>query len=126
VIALLIGPTMIRRLNRHQIGQVVRSDGPQTHLSKAGTPTMGGGLILVSIIVSSLLWSDLSNRYVWVVLCTTALFGAIGWIDDYRKVFERNPKGLAPRWKFFWQTVFGAGAALFLYFNASTPAETQL
>lgn len=126
VLSLMIGPYMIRRLNYHQIGQVVRNDGPQSHLSKAGTPTMGGAMILISITVSSLLWSDLSNSYVWVVMLVTVLFGAIGWIDDYRKVFEKNPKGLSARWKFFWQSVFGAGAAIFLYVTASTPAETQL
>jgi phospho-N-acetylmuramoyl-pentapeptide-transferase len=126
VLSLMIGPWMIRRLNYHQIGQVVRDDGPQTHLSKAGTPTMGGALILVSILVSSLLWSDLENRYVWTVMAVTALFGAIGWVDDYRKVFERNPRGLPARWKYFWQSIFGTAAVVFLYMNASTPAETQL
>src|SRR5690606_43954 len=125
-LSLMIGPWMIRRLNYHQIGQVVRDDGPQTHLSKAGTPTMGGALILVSILVSSLLWSDLSNRYVWTVMAVTALFGAIGWVDDYRKVFERNPKGLPARWKYFWQSIFGTAAVIFLYVTASAPAETQL
>jgi phospho-N-acetylmuramoyl-pentapeptide-transferase len=125
-LSLLIGPTMIRKLNYHQIGQVVRTDGPQTHLSKAGTPTMGGALILVSIIISSLLWADLTNVYVWVVLLVTAAFGAIGWVDDYRKVFERNPKGLPARWKYTWQSVFGVAAVIFLYWNASVPAETQL
>ncbi|MEX2365334.1 MAG: phospho-N-acetylmuramoyl-pentapeptide-transferase [Pseudohongiellaceae bacterium] len=126
ILSLVIGPYMIRRLNYHQIGQVIRDDGPQTHLSKAGTPTMGGALILISIIISSLLWSDLSNTYVWVVLLVTALFGTIGWIDDYRKVFEQNPKGLSPRWKFFWQSVIGASAAIYLYTTAQTPAETEL
>ncbi|MEY4641349.1 MAG: hypothetical protein RLZZ227_1343 [Pseudomonadota bacterium] len=125
-LSLLIGPWMIRRLNYHQIGQVVRSDGPQSHLSKAGTPTMGGALILISILVSSLLWSDLTNRYVWTVMLVTALFGAIGWVDDYRKVFERNPKGLPAKWKYFWQSVFGGAAVLFLYSTATVPAETQL
>ncbi|MES2625583.1 MAG: phospho-N-acetylmuramoyl-pentapeptide-transferase [Pseudomonadota bacterium] len=125
-LSLLIGPMMIRKLNYHQIGQVVRSDGPQTHLSKAGTPTMGGALILVSIIVSSLLWADLTNVYVWVVLLVTAAFGAIGWVDDYRKVFERNPKGLPAKWKYLWQSLFGAAAVIFLYWNASVAAETQL
>ena len=125
-LSLLIGPWLIRRLNYHQIGQVIRDDGPQTHLSKAGTPTMGGALILVSILVSSLLWSDLGNQYVWVVLGVTASFGAIGWVDDYRKVFERNPKGLPARWKYFWQSVFGTIAVVFLYFNASDPVHTQL
>lgn len=125
-LSLLIGPWMIRRLNYHQIGQVVRDDGPQSHLSKAGTPTMGGALILVSILSSSLLWSDLGNRYVWVVMAVTALFGAIGWVDDYRKVFERNPKGLPARWKYFWQSLFGTGAVVFLYVTAQAPVETQL
>lgn len=126
VLSLIIGPYMIKRLNYHQIGQVVRDDGPRSHLSKAGTPTMGGAMILISIVVSSLLWSDLTNHYVWVVLLTTTLFGTIGWIDDYRKVFERNPKGLSPAWKFFWQSVIGFAAAIFLYTSATSPAETQL
>jgi phospho-N-acetylmuramoyl-pentapeptide-transferase len=126
VMSLLIGPTMIRRLNYHQISQVIRDDGPKSHLSKAGTPTMGGALILVSILVSSLLWADLSNQYVWVVLLVTASFGGIGWVDDYRKVFERNPKGLPARWKYFWQSLFGAAAVIYLYLHSSTPAETQL
>jgi len=125
-LSLLIGPWMIRKLNYHQIGQVVRDDGPQSHLSKAGTPTMGGALILISILASSLLWSDLNNRYVWVVMLVTALFGAIGWVDDYRKVFERNPKGLPPRWKYFWQSLFGTAAVVFLYVTAAAPVETQL
>jgi len=125
IMSLLIGPYMIRKLNYHQIGQIVREDGPQSHLSKAGTPTMGGALILISILISSLLWSDLTNTYVWVVMLVTALFGAIGWVDDYRKIFERNPKGLPPRWKYFWQSLFGAAAVIFLYTNASVPAETQ-
>jgi len=126
VLSLMIGPYMIRKLNYHQIGQVVRDDGPQTHLSKAGTPTMGGAMILISILVSSLLWSDLSNIYVWVVMGVTASFGAIGWVDDYRKVFEKNPKGLPARWKYFWQSLFGSIAVIVLYVNAGIPAETQL
>jgi len=125
-LSLVIGPYMIRRLNYHQIGQVVRDDGPESHLSKAGTPTMGGALILVSIIVSSLLWADLRNPYVWVVILVTGLYGAIGWIDDYRKVFEKNPKGLAPRWKYFWQSVIGLVAAGYLYSISSDPTDTQL
>jgi phospho-N-acetylmuramoyl-pentapeptide-transferase len=125
-LSLLIGPYMIRRLNYHQIGQVIRDDGPSSHLSKAGTPTMGGALILVSIIVISLLWGDLENKYIWVALLVMTFFGAVGWVDDYRKVFEQNPKGLSAKWKFFWQSVIGLLAALYLYFNASTPAETQL
>lgn len=126
VLSLMIGPYMIRKLNYHQIGQVVRDDGPQTHLSKAGTPTMGGAMILISILFSSLLWSDLGNTYVWVVMGVTASFGAIGWVDDYRKVFEKNPKGLPARWKYFWQSLFGSIAVIVLYMNATVPAETQL
>ena len=124
-ISLLIGPVMIRRLVSLQIGQVVRDDGPESHLSKAGTPTMGGALILVSVAISTLLWSDLSNHYVWTTLIVTLLFGAIGWVDDYRKVYEKNPKGLPARWKYFWQSVIGLGAATYLYFTALGPAETH-
>lgn len=123
-ISLLIGPAMIRRLNYHQISQVVRDDGPETHFKKTGTPTMGGALILVSIAFSTLLWADLSNHYVWIVLLVTLAFGAIGWVDDYRKVFEKNPKGLPARWKYLWQSIFGFAAALLLYFSALGPAET--
>jgi len=125
-LSLIIGPSMIRRLNYHQIGQVVRDDGPQTHLSKAGTPTMGGTLILISIIFSSLMWADLRSPYIWLVVLVTALFGAIGWVDDYRKVFEKNPKGLAARWKYFWQSVIGLVASIYLYSIANDPADTQL
>ena len=126
VMSLWLGPKMIRMLRNLQIGQSVRSDGPQSHLSKSGTPTMGGALILASITISTLLWADLSNRYVWVVLLVTLLFGAIGWVDDYRKVVEKNSRGLPGRWKYFWQSVFGLGAALVLYFTAQGPAETAL
>ncbi len=124
VISLVLGPAMIRKLSFYQIGQSVRSDGPQSHLSKAGTPTMGGALILVAIAVSTLLWGDLDNRYVWIVLITTLAFGAIGWVDDYRKVIEKNSRGLPARWKYFWQTLFGLLAACVLYWTAQTPAET--
>ena len=92
-----------------KIGQSVRDDGPQSHLAKAGTPTMGGALILVSIVVTTLLWGDLANRFVWVVLLVTLGFGAVGWVDDWRKVVYRNPKGLSARAKLFWQSVIGAG-----------------
>ena len=126
LISLVIGPVMIRKLSQYQIGQAVRDDGPQTHLSKAGTPTMGGALILVAIAISTLLWADLTNRYVWVVLLVTLLFGAIGWVDDYRKVVERNPRGLPARWKYFRQSVIGATAAIVLYVTASLPQETSL
>jgi|SRR5690554_1122214 len=125
-ISLLLGPWMIRKLNQLQIGQSIRDDGPQSHLSKSGTPTMGGTLILAAIFVSSLLWSDLSNRYVWVVLVVTAIFGAVGWVDDYRKVVKKNSRGLPARWKYFWQSVGGLGAAIYLYTSAVLPVETQL
>lgn len=124
IISLMIGPWMIRRLSVQKIGQVVRADGPQTHFSKAGTPTMGGALILVGIAVSTLLWADLRNSYVWVVLLTTLAFGIIGWVDDYRKVFRKDPTGLPARWKYFWQSVVGLCASLFLYFNATTDVQT--
>jgi len=125
-ISLIFGPAMIRRLQRLQIGQSVRSDGPQSHLSKSGTPTMGGALILLSIFVSTLLWANLGNRYVWVVLVVTFVFGIVGWVDDYRKVVEKNSRGLPARWKYLWQSVAAIGAALFLYNSAVSPAETQL
>lgn len=124
--SLLIGPWVIRRLTSRQIGQAIRDDGPQTHLSKAGTPTMGGALILLSIALSTLLWSDLTNRFVWIVLGVTLSFGAIGWVDDWRKVVEKNPRGLPARWKYFWQSVVGLTAAVFLFYTAQVPAETQL
>jgi phospho-N-acetylmuramoyl-pentapeptide-transferase len=116
---------MIRKLTAYKIGQAVRDDGPQTHLGKAGTPTMGGALILVSITVTTLLWADLENRFVWIVLLVTLAFGAIGWIDDYRKVVERNPRGLSARSKFFWQSVIGIGVACYVAFSATLPAQTQ-
>ena len=126
IIALIIGGPVIRMLQNLQIGQAIRSDGPQSHLSKAGTPTMGGAMIIFSIAVSTLLWGDLTNRYVWVVLLVMLAFGAIGWVDDYRKVVEKNPRGLPGKWKYLWQSLFGIIAAIYLYMNASTPAETSL
>ena len=124
--ALILGPVMIRRLSFHQIGQAVRSDGPESHLSKAGTPTMGGALILGAITVSTLLWANLHNTYVWIVLGVMLSFGAIGWVDDYRKVVEKNSRGLPARWKYFWQTLCGLVTAVVLYMMAHTPAETSL
>ncbi|HUP93983.1 MAG TPA: phospho-N-acetylmuramoyl-pentapeptide-transferase [Burkholderiales bacterium] len=124
ILSFIVGPVMIRKLTAYKIGQAVRSDGPQTHLVKAGTPTMGGALIVVSVVVTTLLWADLSNRYVWAVLWVTLAFGAIGWIDDYRKVVHRNPKGLSMRAKFFWQSVFGLAAALYIAFSTNLPAQT--
>jgi len=125
-IGLAIGPTMIRRLTLRQIGQAVRDDGPQSHLAKAGTPTMGGALIIVGVAVATLLCGDLGNRFVWLALAVTVAFGAIGWVDDYRKVIAGNPRGLPVRWKFFWQSVAGLGAAGVLFATAQTPVETQL
>jgi phospho-N-acetylmuramoyl-pentapeptide-transferase len=125
-LSLLVGPPLISRLSRYQIGQVVRDDGPPTHLLKAGTPTMGGTLILVTTLVSTLLWSELSNRLVWTVLGVTFAFGLIGFYDDYLKLVVRNPKGLAPRWKYLWQSVAGLATAATLYFTATEPAETTL
>lgn len=126
LISLVIGPSMIRYLSSYNIGQSVRDDGPESHFSKAGTPTMGGALILVAIVISTLLWSDLSSRFVWVVLSVIIGFGAIGWVDDYKKIVHRNSKGLAGRWKYLWQSVFGLGAALVLFNTAQFPIETQL
>ena len=126
LISLVAGPKVIRLLNRLQMGQAIRTDGPKSHLEKAGTPTMGGALILLSIFVSSLLWSDLSNLYVWVVMSVTLLFGLIGWVDDYRKVVEKNPRGLPSRWKYFWQSVVGLAAAVFLFTTAESSANLEL
>jgi len=125
-ISFLVGPTLIRKLTYYKVGQSVRDDGPQTHLIKAGTPTMGGALILVAIAISTLLWADLSNRFVWVALITTLGFGAIGWVDDWRKVVHRNPKGLSAKEKYFWQSLVGFGVAVFLQQTATVPAETTL
>jgi len=126
VISFMVGPLMIRKLSFHQIGQTVRDDGPQSHLSKAGTPTMGGTLLLVAIGVSTLLWCDLSNRYVWIVLLVTMLFGAIGFYDDYKKVALKDSRGLAAKYKYLSQSLVGLAAALFLYMTSDRPAETQL
>jgi phospho-N-acetylmuramoyl-pentapeptide-transferase len=124
--SLLIGPWMIARLSKAQIGQVVRDDGPASHFSKAGTPTMGGALILVIIAITTLLWGDLTNRYIWLVLGVTMAFGAIGWIDDYLKISKKNSKGLSGKLKYFWQSVFGLVAAIYLYQSAELPAQTTL
>ncbi|HEY2966883.1 MAG TPA: phospho-N-acetylmuramoyl-pentapeptide-transferase [Casimicrobiaceae bacterium] len=125
VISFVVGPSMIRKLTQYKIGQAVRDDGPQSHLIKAGTPTMGGALILVSIAITTLLWADLRNRFVWVVLLVTLGFGAIGWIDDYRKVVYQNPKGLSVRTKFVWQSVIALLAAVYLAFSVSAPSTSQ-
>ena len=126
IISFVVGPVMIRRLSQYKIGQTVRDDGPQSHLSKAGTPTMGGALILVAVAISVLLWAKLDNRYVWIVLLTTLAFGLVGLVDDYRKLVLRDSKGLPARWKYFWQSLFGLAASYALYATASVPADTQL
>jgi phospho-N-acetylmuramoyl-pentapeptide-transferase len=126
-VSLILGPFFIRKLTAYKIGQSVRDDGPRSHLNKAGTPTMGGALILVSICITTLLWADLANRLVWVVLLVTLAFGTIGWVDDYRKVVHRNPKGLSAKAKFFWQSVIGLSAAIYLaYLSQSIPALNEL
>jgi phospho-N-acetylmuramoyl-pentapeptide-transferase len=126
LLSFLVGPMMIRKLTAYKIGQSVRLDGPQTHLVKSGTPTMGGALILVSITVTTLMWADLKNRFVWIVLLVTLGFGVVGWVDDYRKVVHRNPQGLSARAKFFFQSVIGLGAAIFLAYTNKLPAQTAL
>jgi phospho-N-acetylmuramoyl-pentapeptide-transferase len=123
-IALLIGPFMIARLSRYQIGQVVRTDGPQSHLPKAGTPTMGGLLIIFAVVVTTVLWGDLVNRFVLIALGVTIGFGLIGFYDDYLKLVVGNSRGLIARWKYFWQTVLGVAAAIMLYRLAHSPTVT--
>ena len=125
-LSIYFGPKLIRALQRMQIGQTVRDDGPESHLSKSGTPTMGGVLILGSIITSVMLWGDLNNVYVWVVLFVVTSFGIIGFVDDYRKVIRKDSKGLIARWKYFWQTIAGFSTAIFLYWYAQSPEETGL
>ncbi len=125
-VSLLLGPWFIRKMVQKQIGQAVRNDGPKSHLSKSGTPTMGGALLLFAITISVLLWADLNNRFVWAVLFITATYGVVGWVDDYRKVIEKNSRGLPARWKYFWQSLAGIAVAVFLYNTAQSPAETQL
>ena len=126
IISFVAGPGVIRWLAAKKIGQAVRQDGPQTHLAKSGTPTMGGALILIAIAITTLLWGDLSNRYIWVVLIVTLGFGAIGWYDDWKKVVYRDPKGLASRWKYFWQSVIGLAVAIYLAMTSSVPAQMEL
>jgi phospho-N-acetylmuramoyl-pentapeptide-transferase len=126
VLSLVIGPRMIAAFSKYQIGQRVRDDGPQSHLPKAGTPTMGGALILIAMTVSTLLWADLSNRFVWITLLVTLAFGLVGFWDDYLKLVVGNSRGLIARYKYFWQSVAALGAAIALYMTAKTPAETAL
>ncbi len=124
--ALWWGPKLIERLQLLQIGQVVRNDGPESHFSKRGTPTMGGLLVLAGIFISVLLWGDLGNRYVWVMLFVLGSFGLIGFLDDYRKVVRKDPKGLVARWKYILQSLAAIAVAFYLYATASLPGETQL
>ena len=114
-LSLWLGPTVIRRLAQYKGGQPIRQDGPQTHFSKAGTPTMGGALILITVLASVLLWGDLRNKYVWVVMAVMVAFGAIGWYDDWIKIVRRDPNGLKSRWKYLLQSVFGLAVGLYLY-----------
>jgi phospho-N-acetylmuramoyl-pentapeptide-transferase len=126
IISLIVGPRMIHYLSSYNVGQSVRDDGPESHFSKAGTPTMGGALILVAIVVSTIMWSDLSSRFVWVVLFVTVGFGAIGWIDDYKKIVYGDSRGLTARVKYLWQSLIGFSAAMALFHTAQFPIETQL
>jgi len=126
VMSFLLGPIVIRRLTSRQIGQTIRLDGPESHLPKQGTPTMGGALILLAIVFSTLLWADLDSRYIWIVLLVTIAFGVIGWVDDYRKLILQDPEGLKARWKFLSQSAVGLIAAFALYGQASAPQETAL
>ncbi len=124
--SLAIGPGFIDRLARRQYGQPIRKDGPQSHLSKAGTPTMGGALILLAVCLSTLLWAQIDNRYIWCVLGVTLAFGGVGFLDDYRKLVLKDSRGLPARWKYLLQSIFGLSAALFLYWTADVPAATTL
>ncbi|MDF1795151.1 MAG: phospho-N-acetylmuramoyl-pentapeptide-transferase [Coxiellaceae bacterium] len=126
VMALCFGPFMIKRLNRLQIGQSVRDDGPQTHLKKQGTPTMGGVLIVASIMVGIILWGDWSNHYTWLVSIVLVAYAAIGWVDDYRKVVKRNSDGMSARWKIIWQALIAIVVSLYWYMHTNLPVDTQL
>ncbi len=125
-IGLMAGPAVIRLLTRLKVGQAVRTDGPQTHLVKSGTPTMGGLLILIAITISTLLWCDWSNRFIWIVLIVTIGFGIIGWVDDYRKVVYKNPNGMSSREKYFWQSLIGIVASVYLAFAVSGQSNTEV
>jgi len=126
IIGLGFGPAVIRKLTAMKVGQAVRANGPQTHLKKHGTPTMGGVLILIAITLSTLLWCDLSNRLIWPVLVVTLGFGAVGWVDDYRKVVYQDPEGMRSAEKYFWMSLIGIAAALYLAFSVSAPTPWQV
>lgn len=125
-IALMVGPTMIKKLKHLRIGQVVRDDGPESHFSKAGTPTMGGTLILTAILASTLLWGDLESKYIFLLIIVLSGFGIIGWVDDYKKIVLGNSKGLASRYKYLYQSLLGLGVVVYLYLSATVPQDTQL
>ena len=125
-IGLIAGPAVIRLLTKLKVGQAVRTDGPQTHLVKSGTPTMGGLLILIAITISTLLWCDWSNRFIWVVLIVTIGFGIVGWVDDYRKVVYKDPNGMSSREKYFWQSLIGIVAAIYLAFAVSGQSNAEV
>jgi len=126
LISLFIGPYMIRKLSSFSVGQPIRDNGPESHFSKAGTPTMGGALIIVAIAISTLLWADLESRFIWVVVSVMFMFGAIGWVDDYKKLVKQDPEGLASRYKYLWQSIVGFGVAVYLFNSSVSPVETQL
>lgn len=126
VLSFLIGPKLIAKLSMNQVGQPVRSEGPVTHLPKAGTPTMGGALILTAIVVSTVLWADLENRFIWVVLFVTLAFGVIGYVDDYKKLILQDPAGMSARSKLFWQSTVAIAAAVALYVTAVDEVSTSL
>ncbi|MCF6263934.1 MAG: phospho-N-acetylmuramoyl-pentapeptide-transferase [Xanthomonadales bacterium] len=125
-ISLIVGPGFIRRMSRTQGGQPIRSDGPETHFVKAGTPTMGGALILLAVVLATLLWGDLSNRFIWLVVLVTLAFGVVGWIDDYKKIVRQDPNGMSSRWKYLSQSIIGLVAAIILLYTSETPATTML
>lgn len=126
IIVLSLSPRLVKKLQALQIGQMVRNDGPRAHLKKSGTPTMGGVLIILAIVISMLLWGDLTSRLVWTILLVTVAFSVIGWVDDYRKIINQNSKGLSACSKYLFQSIIGVLAAIYLYFIATTPAETSL
>jgi phospho-N-acetylmuramoyl-pentapeptide-transferase len=126
IISFIVGPKMIKSLSVNQLGQPVRDDGPETHLLKAGTPTMGGALILTAISVATVLWADLENHYVWIVLFVTLSFGVIGYVDDYKKLVLQNPAGISAKQKLFWQSSAALIAAIALYVTATDEVQTSL
>ena len=126
MVSLILGPRFINKMKAIEVGQVVGERGPSTHLSKSGTPTMGGTLILASILISSILWGDLENRYLWVALGVTTLFGVLGWVDDLYKLRHQSSKGLSPLAKIFWQSLIALAAVLFLYYSSENIHETSL